>query len=103
MSGYPCDVTVFVEQWKTLDINAKTTSKQVMFDSSFPSVSSDLLLFCFCSSLRFSGCNTRVCEEEDYDASQADKMCIVSLNDNNVFQDNCVKLRSVTFVYVYTL
>ena len=39
-------VTVFVEQRKTLDINAKTTSKQhVLYESSPSSVSLDLYYF----------------------------------------------------------
>ena len=33
--------------------------------------------------------------------SQADRMCFVSVNGNNIFKDNHVKLRVVTFVYVY--
>ena len=33
--------------------------------------------------------------------SQADRLCFVSVNGKNVFQDNRVKLRLVTFVYVY--
>ena len=33
--------------------------------------------------------------------SQADSTCFVSLIGNNIFQDNRVKRRIVTFVYVY--
>ena len=33
--------------------------------------------------------------------SQADRTCFVSVNGNNIFQENRVKLRVVTFVYVY--
>ena len=33
--------------------------------------------------------------------SQADRMCFVSVNGNNVFQDNRVKLRVVILLSVY--
>ena len=33
--------------------------------------------------------------------SQEDRMSFVSANGNNVFQENHIKLRVVTFVYVY--
>ena len=70
-----------------------------MFDSSSSSVSSDLYYFAFAAA-KVSLAATRGFVVKTM-TSQADRMCFVSVNGNDVFHDNRVKLGVVTFVYVY--
>ena len=78
----------FVQGWKTLDINAETISIHVYLIRCLQA-SLGLLLLCFCSRLSF----TSRWDRQD--------VSIVSENGSNAFQHNRVKLRVVTFVYVY--
>ena len=71
-----------------------------MSDLSISSVSLDLHYFAFAAAQVSLAATQRFVVVETM-TSKADKMCFVSVNGNNVFQDNHVKLCVVTFVYVY--